>query len=80
MNEQEEAAYELGKSQVWLGIFYSAVRELGQNRNIDQARWIGERIEIEAAIRQLWRKRMDVPFPDGVYLPDVIQEIIKHLD
>jgi hypothetical protein len=71
-----ERAYEAGRRSVWLQILKEATGALGGEHSAS-GRWLIERTEAVAVLRQVCEKYGDNDWPDNLNLADVIA---KHLE
>lgn len=73
----EELAYVLGAKAVWRSLLGQCLRELGVNDpDADRARWLAERRDAIATLRQWCGQYGDNDWSDHLHLSDVIE---RHL-
>lgn len=74
MSEQD---YVEGSRRAWLSILQLALRHLEiDDVEAGKARWVSERQEIIAKLREICKRYGDNDWPDDLHLADVIE---KHL-
>ena len=77
MTEREELAYEQGSKAAWRQLLGLCLRHLGvDDPEAGKARWVDERTEIVAMLRQVCDEWGDQDWSDDLHLADVIE---KHL-
>ncbi len=73
----DEVSYELGSKQAWTLMLQTCLKHLGYDSPESQkARWIVERENAIAKLRQLCKDFGDNDWPDDLHLGDIIE---KHL-
>jgi hypothetical protein len=82
MNEEYEAAYQLGHRSAWVGLLQTALRALGyEGAEFDAAKWAVEREAAIAALRSLCADYGDNDWDSSLHLADVIEEhLVRHLE
>ena len=76
MNEQEEAAYMLGRKAVLREQLSAALRGLGVDEDISREVLIDERAAAIATLREICEEHGDNDWPDDLHLVDILT---KHL-
>lgn len=73
----EEGAYVSGRKSAWRSILAECLRQLGvDDPEAGATRWVAERAEIVAMLRQVCGQYGDNDWDDALHLADVIE---KHL-
>jgi hypothetical protein len=81
MTAKEEQAYIRGSTAAWRSILGQALMQLGiDDPKAKQARWVAERLDTIAVLRDLCGEHGDNDWPDNLYLADIIEKHLgKHL-
>lgn len=79
MNEQD---YIRGSRMAWLSMLQMCLRELGVDEPAaGQARWISEREQTVAMLRQVCERHGDNDWDETLHLADVVDKhLMKHLE
>ena len=82
MTDPEEQAYENGSRMAWRILLSLCLGHLGvDDPEASEARWVAERTDVVAALRQVCGEHGDNDWDDGDHLGDVIDKHLKdHLE
>ena len=76
MTEREEQCYEQGERSVWRQLYSLALDELGYTTTESPGRWVKEREDAIALLRQMCVDHGDNEWDESLHLADILE---KHL-